>query len=107
MSWRNDPHCDHQAAYCLARAASRALGAAHYEYCVWGATLPPNTLVTPVVSGFRLRIDAHRLRKRRAIAAYRSQLGVLIEDDPDGFRLAAEDLARFSGPFESFMESVE
>ena len=88
-------------------ALPAALLAPHTTNIPFGARRWPNTLVTPVVSGFRLRIGAHRLRKRRAIAAYRSQLGVLIEDDPDGFRLAAEDLARFSGPFESFMESVE
>jgi LmbE family N-acetylglucosaminyl deacetylase len=105
VSWRHDPHCDHQASYGLARHAQRRLGAELYEYSVWGAALSPTTLVTPVISGFRLDVSRRLARKRRAIAAHRSQLSDMIADDPDGFRLSTADLARFSGPFESFIAS--
>ncbi len=107
VSWRHDPHCDHVAAFHLAQAAKRELGLALYEYSVWGAALSPAAPVTPVAAGFRLRIDEHRARKRRAIAAHRSQVTGLIADDPGGFRLSAADLARFSGPFETFIASGE
>ena len=107
VSWREDPHCDHVAAYHLARAAQGELGVKLYEYSVWGAALGPLARVAPVTAGFRLRTEAHRARKRRAIAAHKSQLGGLIADDPTGFSLSAADLARFSGPFETFIETRE
>jgi LmbE family N-acetylglucosaminyl deacetylase len=105
VSWRHDPHCDHEAAYSLARAAQGELGIALYEYSVWGAALKWSTHVTPVSSGFRLRIGGHRARKRRAIAAHKSQITGMIADDPTGFRLSSTDLARFAGPFENFIAS--
>jgi len=105
VSWRHDPHCDHEAAYRLARAAQRELGVALYEYSIWGAALNSSTLVTPVTCGFRLPVARHRARKRRAIAAHRSQITALIADDPTGFRLSRADLARFAGPFETFIAS--
>jgi LmbE family N-acetylglucosaminyl deacetylase len=105
VSWRHDPHCDHEAAYRLARAAQSALGIALYEYTVWGAALKPSTRVTPVSAGFRLSIARHRARKQRAIAAHKSQVTGMIGDDPTGFRLSRADLARFAGPFETFIAS--
>ena len=107
VSWRHDPHCDHQAAYRLARAAQRRLGAPLFEYTVWGAALKPHTPVTPVTSGFRLALERERKRKRHAVAAHESQTTDLIADDPSGFRLSAADLARFAGPFEAFMACSE
>lgn len=105
VSWRHDPHCDHEAAYRLARAAQIKLGVAMYEYSVWGAALKSSTPVTQVRSGFRLPIAGHRTRKRRAIAAHVSQTTRMIADDPTGFCLSPADLARFAGPFETFIAS--
>jgi LmbE family N-acetylglucosaminyl deacetylase len=107
VSWRHDPHCDHQASYRLARAAQRRLpGVALYEYSVWGAALPPAAPVDPPAGGFRFAVGGHRARKRRAIAAHRSQTTAMIDDDPRGFRLSAADLARFDGAYESFFEAA-
>ena len=105
VSWRHDPHCDHEAAYGLARAAQSALGVALYEYSVWGAALKSSARVAPVTAGFRLPVARHRARKRRAIAAHRSQTTGMIADDPTGFRLSRADLMRFAGPFENFIAS--
>ena len=44
-------------------------------------------------------------KKRRAIAAHRSQTTNLINDDWAGFRLTESDLARFDLPYEFFFES--
>jgi LmbE family N-acetylglucosaminyl deacetylase len=107
VSWRHDPHCDHQASYQLARAAQRLLaGVTLYEYSVWGSALPPSTPVAALGDGFRLAI-ARPARKRRAIAAHRSQTTSLINDDPGGFRLSPADLARFAKPYESFFTATE
>jgi LmbE family N-acetylglucosaminyl deacetylase len=107
VSWRHDPHCDHQAAFRLARSAQQRLGARLFEYTVWGPALKPLQPVTPVTSGFRLFIGRERSRKRRAVAAHASQTTGLIVDDPAGFQLTGADLARFSGPFEAFVAAGE
>jgi hypothetical protein len=44
-------------------------------------------------------------KKRRAIAAHRSQTTDLIDDDPAGFLLTQIDLAHFDLPYEFFLES--
>jgi LmbE family N-acetylglucosaminyl deacetylase len=106
VSWRHDPHCDHQASYRLARAAQRRLTAVKlFEYTVWGATLPGATPVEPA-GGFRLEIGRRLGQKRLAINAHRSQTADLISDDPNGFRLTETDLSRFGLPYEFFFESA-
>ena len=106
VSWRHDPHCDHEASYRLARAAQRRLTAVKlFEYTVWGAALPAATPVEPA-GGFRLEIGRHLARKRRAIDAHRSQTTDLIADDPNGFRLTGTDLTRFALVHEFFFESA-
>jgi LmbE family N-acetylglucosaminyl deacetylase len=106
VSWRHDPHCDHEASYQIARAVHRRLRELRlFEYVVWGHTLPPSTEVDPV-GGFRVQFYQETLaKKRRAIAAHRSQTTNLIDDDPDGFRFTQRDLARFDLPYEFFFES--
>ena len=107
VSWRHDPHCDHQASYRIARQVQRRAGELRlFEYVVWGHTLPPSTEVDPIRSGFRIRIDQEALeKKRRAIAAHRSQTTNLIDDDPAGFLFSQIDLAHFDLPYEFFLES--
>jgi len=106
VSWRHDPHCDHHASYRIARAAQRRIGEVRlFEYVVWGHTLPASNEVDSI-GGFRLRIDRWALeKKRRAVAAHRSQTTNLIDDDPAGFRFTQNGLARFDLPFEFFFES--
>jgi LmbE family N-acetylglucosaminyl deacetylase len=107
VSWRHDPHCDHEASYRIARKVQRRAGEIRlFEYVVWGHTLPPTTEVDPIRSGFRIRIDSHaQEKKRRAIAAHRSQTTALIDDDPGGFLISQIDLAHFDRPYEFFFES--
>jgi LmbE family N-acetylglucosaminyl deacetylase len=107
VSWRHDPHCDHEASYRIARAVQRRVGGVRlFEYVVWGHTLPPSTEVDPVRSGFRISIDHEaQEKKRRAIAAHHSQTTALIDDDPGGFLFSQIDLAHFDRPCEFFLES--
>jgi LmbE family N-acetylglucosaminyl deacetylase len=106
VSWRHDPHCDHEASYQIARAVQRrAPNLRLFEYVVWGHTLPPSTEVDPI-RGFRIEVGQGALeKKRRAIAAHRSQTTDLIDDDPDGFRFTQSGLARFDLSYEFFLES--
>src|ERR1700727_2699572 len=107
VSWRHDPHCDHEASYRIAREVQRRESRVRlFEYVVWGHTLPPSTHVDPMRSGFRISIDDKALeRKRRAIAAHRSQTTALIDDDPGGFLFSQIDMAHFDRPYEFFFES--
>jgi LmbE family N-acetylglucosaminyl deacetylase len=106
VTWQHDPHHDHQAAYALARAACNLLPAIRLcAYPIWGWTLPPDHLLTDdLPQGFRLAVDLPA--KRRAIAAHRSQISRMIDDDPDSFMLSAADLARFDQPYETFIRVV-
>jgi LmbE family N-acetylglucosaminyl deacetylase len=107
VSWRHDPHCDHEASYRIAREVQRRIGNVRlFEYVVWGHTLAPSTEADPIRGGFRISIDPEAMeRKRRAIAAHRSQVTTLIDDDPGGFLFSQIDLARFDRPYEFFLES--
>jgi LmbE family N-acetylglucosaminyl deacetylase len=107
VSWRHDPHCDHEASYLIAREVQRRVGKVKLlEYVVWGHTLPSSTEVDPIRGGFRISIDREAMeKKRRAIAAHRSQTTALIDDDPGGFLFSQIDLDHFDGPYEFFFES--
>jgi len=109
VPWRRDPHCDHVGTWALAAAAvARLDGPPRWiEYPVW-AWPHADTEVAPQVGEaevWRLDIGPVRPQKRRAIAAHRSQTG-LITDDPDGFQLAPDMLAHFARPWELFLEPV-
>lgn len=105
VTWRHDPHCDHQASYKIARAVQNRVPLLRlYEYSVWGSALPPATPIEEAFGGFRIRIARQQAKKRRAIAAHRSQTTDLINDDPTAFQLSAEHLAQFDLPYEVFFE---
>lgn len=106
VTWRHDPHCDHQAAFELARRAQLQLpGRQLLAYPIWGLSRPGHERIAETeIRGFRLAIGEHMPAKRRAIAAHRSQTTALIDDDPSGFRLTPADLARFDGPSETFLK---
>ncbi len=76
-----------------------------WAYPIWGWSLPADSLLDEAApTGVRLAIGPYRSRKRSAIEAHRSQTSDLIDDDPTGFRLAPEVLARFAGSHEIFLE---
>ena len=88
VSWRHDPHCDHEASYAIAREVQRRVGKVRlFEYVVWGHSLPPSTEVDPIRSGFRISIDQAAM------------------ENPGGFLFSQIDLAHFDLPYEFFLES--
>ena len=102
-----DPHCDHRAAHALARQAAADTGRALYVYPIWSRTLPGDAMLDiEAPAGFRLAVADVLASKRQAIAAHRSQVSGLIPDDPTGFRLLPEMIARFLQPFEPFVRVV-
>src|SRR4029077_14338443 len=82
VTWQYDPHHDHQAAFALARAACDRLAAIRlFAFPIWGWTLPPDQVLPEAPQRFRLAVEAHLPAKRRAIAAHRSQISRMIDDD--------------------------
>ncbi len=105
VTWADDPHCDHKAAFALAEQS--LTGLEHpprlYAYPVWSWTveaMPANPREGRVV---RLDIAGELEGKREALSCHASQLGRVIRDDPVGFSLAERDLALFLQPFETFI----
>lgn len=108
VTWRQDPHCDHNAAAALVARARPCLGDARIlAYPVWGWTLTPDTEVGAPPTGLRFQVAPHAEAKAAAIAAHQSQTTDLIDDDPNGFRLTPDMLAHFAGSFEFFLDADE
>ncbi len=107
VTWRHDPHCDHQAAAHLGlKLRARTPTLELWFYPIWGLHLASSEILpAPPPEGFRLAIDGVLTQKRAAIAAHISQMTDLIDDDPDGFRFTPEALAPFLGPYEYYIQA--
>ncbi len=107
--WRRDPHGDHRAVQAIATAASSGFPSIRVlEYPIW-AYASPDPDDAPrwdEVVAWRLDIGGVLGRKRRAIAAHRSQTTPLIDDDPSGFTLSPAVLAHFDRPWEVYLEPL-
>lgn len=105
-SWTYDPHCDHQAAACLASAVAQMTRVRLLSYPIWGWLLPPQqSLPITLVRGVRLDVGHMREQKRRALAAHASQYSGLIADDPQGFQLPRDLLTIADLNYEVFLEA--
>lgn len=98
--WSCDPHPDHQAASRIARRFVQVRNAAFMSYPVWGLTLPDDADAGEAPRVLGLEVTTVLDRKRRAIAAHRSQTTGMVPDAPDAFRLSAEDIGRHLTPLE-------
>ncbi len=99
--WRHDPHCDHEATALMAAAT----GLRVVSYPVWGWLLPDDAPVGEV-AGVRVAVHGWLERKRAALAAHRTQTG-LITDSPDGFVIPDVLLEACLTPFEVFLENIQ
>ncbi|MEO7057523.1 MAG: PIG-L deacetylase family protein [Caldimonas sp.] len=112
VPWRRDSHRDHRATWALARAAADGSGPLRprlLEYLVWaGERGEPGDLPgRGEAAVWRVDVRSVQDRKRRAIAAHRSQAGLVITDDPTGFTLPAAMRERAAGPTEYFLQVRE
>ncbi len=88
-TWPHEPHCDHAAAAALARSIARRARPPVdlFWYLVWGWDRPEAVgLATERALALTPR-PRHRLARRRALTRHRSQLGAVITDSPEAFRL--------------------
>jgi LmbE family N-acetylglucosaminyl deacetylase len=109
VPWRRDPHRDHRATWHLVQTArERTTAPARYlEYPIWLWELgQPDDWPRPgEVRVWRVAVGEVLDSKRRAIAAHRSQVTRLIDDDPAGFYLSSELISYFDEPDEILFES--
>lgn len=94
----DDGHPDHRATHAIGTAAcaGAARDARQLGYPVWGGSLDGAAL--------QLDIGAVLDSKRQALACHRSQQGLLIDDDPQGFVLPMDLLARCALPVETYLD---
>jgi len=108
LPWRRDPHPDHRATSQIMQAALGGVldGPRPLEYPVWAweRAAPGDVPQTWEASAFRLDVRTAADMKRSAVAAHRSQVTRMIDDDPHGFWLSPEVLAHFERPWEVYLE---
>ncbi len=101
-----DPHCDHQATADIARdVVVRRPALRLFFYPVWSRWHDPSfeqTINAPVPCVFES--SRWRLPKLAAIAAHRSQRGLVVRDDPDGFVMQDDFIRLFASHDETFLE---
>jgi LmbE family N-acetylglucosaminyl deacetylase len=109
VPWRRDPHPDHRASWhLLAEAVTRVSNPPRVlEYLIWLWELGNEADMPRVeeVVGWRVAIDTVMDQRDQAIAAHRSQVTRLIDDDPTAFYLSPELLTHFARPRELFLEA--
>lgn len=103
-----DPHCDHQTAAAAAKEVVRLRrGPKLFFYPVWSAwSAPGRKAVRPAGTRRFERDHRHRDRKRAAIDAHRSQRGLVVRDDRDGFAMPPGFAAHFTATPETFFEAL-
>lgn len=109
VPWRRDPHPDHRASWQLVNEARHhTIGQPRVlEYLIWLWELGTSSDM-PGPDEARLwsvSIDEVMALRNQAIAAHRSQVTRLIDDDPTAFYLSPELLTHFDQPRELFLEA--
>jgi LmbE family N-acetylglucosaminyl deacetylase len=110
LPWRRDPHCDHRASHALAMQAMRLHPPATIlEYAIWLDELGSNEDRPSSREATRLEVDIRSCleAKKRAIAMHQTQTTRLINDDPSGFLLSSETIARLTGPKEYYWQNTD
>jgi len=110
LPWRRDPHCDHRASWLLAQHALEqvSLRPEILEYAIWLDEFgePGDRPESDEVELVRVHIDDVLATKRAAVAAHLSQTTDLIADDPDGFRLTPQSIARLTQSAEVYLRPL-
>lgn len=109
VPWRRDPHRDHRASWQITHEAITQLTVRPrvLEYLIWLWELGDSVAMPQPeeVTVWRVAIEAVFAQRSQAIAAHRSQVTRLINDDPTGFYLSPELLTHFAQPRELFLEA--
>ncbi|GAB2574454.1 PIG-L deacetylase family protein [Spirosoma areae] len=106
IPWRRDPHTDHRASWHLTQAAVEQMPTKptviEYPIWLWELGTAQDQPRPHEVRARSLAIDSVMELKQQAIAAHRSQVTHLIDDDPTAFYLSPDLLRYFRIPHEVF-----
>lgn len=109
MPWRRDPHPDHRASWQIGQEALRHTThrprVLEYLIWLWELGTPEDRPYADEVQLWKVSIRSVMDQRNKAIAAHRSQVTRLIDDDPTAFHLSPELLRHFEPPRELFLES--
>ena len=108
LPWRRDPHRDHRASWQILAAAIAKLPIRPrvLEYLIWLWELGTDDDMprSDEMMVWHVPIESVMAQRNRAIAAHRSQVTRLIDDDPTAFYLSPELLTHFDVPLELLLE---
>ncbi|MBO0948490.1 PIG-L deacetylase family protein [Fibrella forsythiae] len=108
VPFERDPHPDHRATYQLLGGAVAQLPKPPrvLEYLIWLWELGRPDDLPRSNERMAVSVDISEVvaEKKQAIAAHRSQVTRLIDDDPSAFYLSPELLRHFDTPYELFLE---
>ncbi|PPK88322.1 LmbE family N-acetylglucosaminyl deacetylase [Neolewinella xylanilytica] len=106
VPWRRDPHEDHRATWEICRSAANRLEQplrwVEYPVWMWEARNLVDLPREEEVIGWGLEIENKLAVKEAAIRAHASQWLGVIDDDPAGFQLPEEMIAKFLRPREVY-----
>lgn len=103
-----DHHEDHRSTARIARRVAQAMpDLALFSYPVWSRWDDPD-LLDHVAARHPVALDSRtwQARKKLAIAAHRTQRGLVIEDDPTGFSLPLDFIDAFAKEPEIFWRAA-
>lgn len=106
LPWRRDPHRDHRDSWRLATDAIVRAGQTPktLEYAIWLDEFgtPQDRPCNCEMERIAIDVSDHIEAKRHAVDAHRSQLGMMITDDPSGFVLTEQTITRLTGEEEVY-----
>lgn len=109
VPWRRDPHPDHRASWQLVQEAltQTTTRPRVLEYLIWLWELGTTSDMPgpDEVQVWTVPINMVMEQRNQAIAAHRSQVTRLIDDDPTAFYLSPELLTHFEPARELFLET--
>ncbi|WP_077922050.1 PIG-L deacetylase family protein, partial [Spirosoma sp. 209] len=107
VPWRRDPHPDHRASWQILNAvlADLPYQPRVLEYLIWLWELGDERDMpgSEEMRVWQVPIGSVMAQRDEAIAAHRSQVTRMIDDDPTAFYLSPELLAHFNAPRELFL----
>ena len=106
--WRRDVHHDHIATTAIIHKAVEQMEnpprVIEYPVWVWDAESHDKAPTDGEMIAWKLDVSGVRDRKTKAVFAHVSQTTDLIDDDPGGFVLSADQISRYTGDHEIFFE---
>ena len=110
VPWQRDPHRDHRACWQLVNAALSKLSVKPrlLEYLIWLWELGKEQDMPKQdeMLVWSVPIESVMGQRNKAIAAHRSQVSRMIDDDPSAFYLSPALLTHFDTPRELFLEKL-